>query len=224
MNSDGVPFAICSIYAALVFQTEYEGRNYIFSSGTWYQVETSFFNQVNNFIRNRIPISSISLPECPKDKNEGKYNQMVADGNDDYCLFDCKMLSADGSPKKIEACDIYTKSKQFIHVKNKGQSSQLSHLFAQGRVSAECFSSDESFRKQVSEIATAKFGSMPFDASLKPSSNEYEIIYAIIDDKDTDINEKLPFFSKVNLMLTAQELERMHFKYSVCLIRKQTEG
>ena len=65
---------------------------------------------------------------------------------------------------------------------------------------------------------------MPFDASLKPSSNEYEIIYAIIDDKDTDINEKLPFFSKVNLMLTAQELERMHFKYSVCLIRKQTEG
>lgn len=43
MNSDGVPFAVCSIYAALVFQTEYEGKNYIFCSGTWYQVETSFF-------------------------------------------------------------------------------------------------------------------------------------------------------------------------------------
>ena len=42
MNSDGVPFAVCSIYASLVFQTEYEGKNYIFCSGTWYQVETSF--------------------------------------------------------------------------------------------------------------------------------------------------------------------------------------
>ena len=132
------------------------------------------------------------------------------------------MLSTNGSPKKIEACDIYTKQKQFIHIKNKGQSAQLSHLFAQGKVSAECFSSDESFRKQIVDIAMDKFGAEPFNASVKPMSNEYEVIYAIIDDKDTGINEKLPFFSKVNLMLTAQELERMHFKYSVCLIKRQS--
>lgn len=222
MNSDGTPFAVCSIYAALVFQTEYEGKNYIFCSGSWYQVETSFFNQVNNFIANRIPMSTLTLPDCPKTSNEGVYNQMVADGNDDYCLFDCQMLSADGSPKKIEACDIFTKQKQFIHVKNKGQSAQLSHLFAQGKVSAECFSSDESFRKQIVDIAKEKFSTAPFNASDKPNSNEYEVVYAIIDDKDSDINEKLPFFSKVNLMLTAQELERMHFKYSVCLIKRQS--
>lgn len=221
MNSDGTPFSICSIYAALVFQTEYKGKNYIFCSGSWYQVETSFFNKVNNFIQNRIPISSITLPECPKDKNEGDYNEMVANSNDDYCLFDCKMLSAAGSPRKIEACDIFTKQKQFIHVKNKGQSAQLSHLFAQGKVSAECFSSDESFRKQIADIAAEKFGIETFDFSIKPSSNEYEVVYAIIDDKDSDINAKLPFFSKVNLMLTAQELERMHFKYSVCLIKRK---
>ena len=222
MNSDGTPFAICSIYAALVFQTEYEGKNYIFCSGSWYQVETSFFNRVNNFIRNNIPVSTISLPECPKGKNEGDYNEMVADGNDDFCLFDCKMLSANGSPKKIEACDIYTRQKQFIHVKNKGQSAQLSHLFAQGKVSAECFSSDESFRQQIVNIAKTKFGIEPFDASAKPTSNECEVVYAIIDDKNTDICEKLPFFSKVNLMLTAQELERMHFKHSICLIKRQS--
>ena len=131
------------------------------------------------------------------------------------------MLSAAGSPRKIEACDIFTKQKQFIHVKNKGQSAQLSHLFAQGKVSAECFSSDESFRKQIADIAVEKFGIETFDFSIKPSSNEYEVVYAIIDDKDSDINAKLPFFSKVNLMLTAQELERMHFKYSVCLIKRK---
>lgn len=221
MNSDGAPFAICSIYAAIVFQTEYENKNYILCSGSWYQVETSFFNQVNYFIQNKIPLSSLALPECPKALNEGDYNRMVVDRNDDYCLFDCKLLSTEGSPKKIEACDIYTKHKQFIHVKNKGQSAQLSHLFAQGKVSAECFSSDESFRKQIAYIAKQKFSTEPFDATVKPQSNEYEIVYAIIDDKESGITEKLPFFSKVNLMLTAQELERMHFKYSVCLIKRQ---
>jgi uncharacterized protein (TIGR04141 family) len=224
MNSDGIPFAVCSIYAALVFQTEYDGKNYIFCSGSWYQVETSFFNRVNNFIQNSVPISTVILPECPKDKSEGDYNEMVADSNDDYCLFDCKMISTNGSPKKIEACDIYTKQKQFIHVKNKGQSAQLSHLFAQGKVSAECFSSDEVFRKQIVDIAKNKFGVEPFNASVKPTSNEYEIVYAIIDDKDTEIDEKLPFFSKVNLMMTAQELERMHFRYSICLIKRKSQN
>ena len=51
-------------------------------------------------------------------------------------------------------------------------------------------------------------------------SNEFEIVYAIIDTKDSSIEAKLPFFSKVNLMITAQELDRMHFKFSICSVRK----
>ena len=107
-----------------------------------------------------------------------------------------------------------------IHVKNKGQSAQLSHLFSQGKVSAECFVSDMTFRKQVSDITACKFGAAVFDYTQKPQSNEFEVVYAIIDAKDSPIETKLPFFSKVNLMITAQELDRMHFKFSVCLVRK----
>ena len=80
--------------------------------------------------------------------------------------------------------------------------------------------SDLNFRKQVSDIATQKFGSQVFNYNQKPQSNEFEVVYAIIDTKVSSIEEKLPFFSKVNLMLTAQELDRMHFKYSVCFIQK----
>lgn len=134
---------------------------------------------------------------------------------------DKKLVSVLGGPKKIEACDIFTKNKQFIHVKNKGQSAQLSHLFAQGKISAECFISDEEFRKQVATIANAEFGATVFDYKKKPQSNEFEVVYAIIDDKNSNLENKLPFFSKVNLMLTAQELDRMHFKYSICLIKKK---
>jgi uncharacterized protein (TIGR04141 family) len=220
MNSDGVPFAICSIYAALVFQTEYEEKNYILCSGTWYYVETSFFEQVNNFVKTKIPMSDVVLPDCPSDKDEGAYNEMVAQGNLDFCLMDKKLVSVENGPKKIEACDIFTRDKKMIHVKNKGQSAQLSHLFSQGKVSAECFVSDMTFRKQVFDIAVQKFGVAVFDYTQKPQSDEFEIVYAIIDTKNSAIEEKLPFFSKVNLMLTAQELDRMHFKFSVCFVRK----
>lgn len=220
MNAEGIPFPICSIYAALVFQTEYEGKNYILCSGTWYYVETSFFEQVNNFVKTKVPHSDITLPDCPSDKNEGAYNELVAESSMDFCLMDKRLISVENGPKQIEACDIFTRDKKLIHVKNKGQSAQLSHLFSQGKVSAECFASDVAFRKQISDISTRKFGVVVFDYTQKPRSNEFEIVYAIIDTKDSSIEEKLPFFSKVNLMITAQELDRMHFKFSVCFVRK----
>ncbi len=221
MNSDEVPFSICSIYSALVFQTKYDNKDYIFCSGTWYQVEKSFFEMVNSYIKTRIKISDINLPNCPCGMYEGEYNEKVSTENDDFCLMDKKLTSVLGGPKQIEPCDIFTKDKKFIHVKNKGQSSQLSHLFAQGKISAECFSSDEAFRKNVYDIAKVKLGNDVFNYKQKPASNEYEVVYAIIDDKVSDLENKLPFFSKVNLMLTSQELERMHFKCSVCLINKK---
>ena len=220
LTSDGTPFTISSIYSSLVFQTEHENKHYILCAGTWYQVDNSFFDQVNNYVSNQVKISDFSLPDCDKSDDEGEYNEKVANGNPDFCLMDKQLTSVLGGPKKIEACDIFTKNKQFIHVKNKGKSAQLSHLFAQGKVSAECFISDESFRKQVSELATKGLGTEVFNYRNKPSSNEFEIVYAIIDDKDNDLNEMLPFFSKVNLMLTSQELDRMHFRCSVCLVKK----
>ncbi len=222
MNVEGTSFAICSIYSALVFQTEYEGQNYILCAGTWYQVETSFFNQVNNFIRTRVTISDIVLPNCPKDKHEGDYNEQVASADANLCLMDKKLVSVEGGPKQIEACDLFSKDKKFIHVKNKGQSAQLSHLFSQGKVSAECFAIDEKYRKQVSDLVIAKFGDTIFDYTAKPQSNEFEVVYAIIDEKESSLEDKLPFFSKVNLMLAVQELDRMHFSCSVCLVKKET--
>lgn len=145
---------------------------------------------------------------------------MVANSNADFCLMDRKLLSVENGPKQIEACDIFTRDKKMIHVKNKGQSAQLSHLFSQGKVSAECFVSDIAFRKQVSDIVEEKFGTAVFDYTKKPQSDEFEIVYAIIDTKSSSIEAKLPFFSKVNLMITAQELGRMHFRFSVCFVRK----
>lgn len=215
------PFPVCSIYAALVFQTKYEEKNYILCAGTWYYVESSFFERVNEFVNKRIPVSDVNLPDYPASVgSEGEYNELVAKMNADFCLMDKKLVSVDNGPRHIEACDIFTRDKKLIHIKNKDRSAQLSHLFSQGKVAAECFMSDFSFRKQVYDVVVNKLGNDVFDYSKKPESNEFEIVYAIIDAKGSSIGAVLPFFSKVNLMITAQELDRMHFKYSVCIVKK----
>lgn len=222
MDAEGTKFPVCSIYSALVFQTELDEKHYILCSGSWYQIETSFFKKVDAFV-STVKISELNLPECPADYDEGKYNaEVVANNKADYYLLDRVLFAAEGSPKQIEACDIFTKNKQFVHVKNKAQSAQLSHLFAQGKVSADCFANDFSFRKKIHDKLKAQFGSAIFDPSNRPNSEEFEVVYAIIDTKDSDLNKKLPFFSKVNLMLTVKELEKMHFKCSVCLVKRQS--
>ena len=152
---------------------------------------------------------------------EGDYNVFATHENEDFCLMDRRLISVRNGPKKIEACDIFTKDKKLIHIKNGSKSSQLSHLFSQGRVSAQCFMSDETFRKQIADIVNERFSEVIVEYSTKPHPEEYEIVYAIIHDKHLTTND-IPFFSLVNLMITIQELDRMHYKYSVCFIMRQT--
>lgn len=183
MNVEESVFPISSIYAALVYQTTYEGKTYILCDGAWYEINTSFYEAVHTFVQSRVPVSTIVLPTCPANVKEEGYNKLAADSNQNFCLMDQRMVSVEGGPKKIEACDIFTAAKQLIHIKNKGQSSQLSHLFSQGKVSAQCFVDDEEFRRQVLKISKEKFPTDVFNYQTKPVSKEFEVIYGIIDKK-----------------------------------------
>lgn len=106
-------------------------------------------------------------------------------------------------------------------MKSKCRSSQLSHLFVQGRISAECFISDQEYRRQVSEIIESQPGKEVFDYRQKPNANEFEVVYIIIDNTVGKVEDRLPFFSLVNLMLTIQDLDRMHMKYSIKMVEKE---
>ena len=169
----------------------------------------------------RIPVSNLTLPKCDKNEDEGKYNEKVSKTDQEFCLMDKRLVAVNGGSKKIEACDIFTAQKQFVHVKSKCRSSQLSHLFVQGRISAECFISDQEYRRQVSEIIESQPGKEVFDYRQKPNANEFEVVYIIIDNTVGKVEDRLPFFSLVNLMLTIQDLDRMYMKYSIKMVEKE---
>ena len=218
ITSAGEVYSICSVYSSIVFQTTVYNETYILYAGNWYIINNNFFQTVVDYV-DKIPISSIPLPDC-KEKVEKDYNLSVEKSDSKYCLMDRKLVFVVGAPKQIEACDIFTDDKQFIHIKFKSKSAQISHLFSQGKVSAQCFLSDEMFRKQILDMATKKFEKAVFNYRDKPKPYEYEVVFVIIDKKVDKISKRLPFFSLVNLMLTAQELERMNMKYSIKIVKK----
>jgi Family of unknown function (DUF6119) len=55
----------------------------------------------------------------------------------------------------IELCDLLTRNRRLIHVKKRGTSSTLSHLFSRGVVSAELLARESPFRTSARERAAA---------------------------------------------------------------------
>ena len=215
LDNNEVSFPLTSVYSSIVAQINYKNNLYVFCDTKWYKIEKSFLEKVKRYVSNN-PKANIDFPECVN-KPEGEYNESIG-AKDGFALMDKQFVGVEGGVKQIEGCDLFTKNKQFIHVKKRSKSSQLSHLFAQGRVSAEAFVGDLEYRKQVYDKVVERLGKDVFNYEDKPEANEYEVVYAIISDKIGPVEECLPFFSLVNLKLAAEALERMHIKCSVKLI------
>ena len=64
---------------------------------------------------------------------------------------DRKTVYHDGYGSQVELCDALVMDGAFIHVKQYGGSSSLSHLFAQERVSAQLIKSDDVFRRKAQD-------------------------------------------------------------------------
>ena len=67
-----------------------------------------------------------------------------------------KKFVYDGGPRKMEICDILTRDGGLIHVKHRGSSSTLSHLFTQGVNSAERLLQDADFRSRARAVVAAE--------------------------------------------------------------------
>lgn len=205
-----------NLWRFLNFETEYSGNHYVFTLSNWYRVDKNYYKSIYEYC-SKIEESSIHFPDCDKGEDEGKYNEKMANSNADFICLDKKLVRSDISRSEIEACDVLTKSKEFIHIKFRESSSTLSHLFAQGRVSSNSLRRDRTFRKNL----RAKIKSLGFSNDLislenrEFNPNDYTITYAIIEKKKRKFVDSLPFFSLINFRLTSEELMIMGFNLRV---------
>jgi uncharacterized protein (TIGR04141 family) len=117
----------------------------------------------------------------------------------------------------VEVCDVLTPDRQLIHVKRHLGGRDLSHLFAQGSVSAQLLQDDPAFRVEAG-TRVAKLTGDPrfvhFTADPLPTAS-FRVLYAVIADwRGRTLAEALPLFSKVNLRSVFRELRSRHFQVS----------
>lgn len=212
-----------SVYSCLYLELDSGDTKKVIFGGNWYEIDKSFMNGVDSTLA-LVDLSDLDFPGVhvweedgkTKIETEGDYNERAAAAKG-FFLLDKKLVKCTKTTSPIELCDLLTQDKQLIHVKHrKGGSAGLSHLFAQGSVSAEVMLGDKGFRKQartvLRRVDRRARDIVPLN-SLK--SSEYEIIFLILGAEGQDIKKELPFFSKVNLTRVYENLSQRGFTVKI---------
>jgi uncharacterized protein (TIGR04141 family) len=206
------------IYKCLVYQVEVDGFLFVLSTGDWFRVDKDYRDTVE------AEVNALShcddLPDADLETNEDNYNKKVAAVLDALCLD--KKFIYDGGPDKMEVCDVLTRSGRFIHVKLRGSSSTLSHLFAQGTNSAERLLLDQDFRDKARAMVDKVDGSFKdVIPTQQPPATDHEITFAVVTRSKRDTPLTLPFFSVISLRAAAKRLRAYGFPVSVAEVHER---
>lgn len=218
-----------NLYQCLVSEQRFDGKLYALVEGRWFAIADSLVAEVDQAVA-AIPSATVNLPAGRPGETEGDYNARAAAASADLILLDRQLVAPGGATSMIEFCDLLSSDGSLIHVKRKTRSATLSHLFAQGRVSAASLADGElrdHVRLAIQRGATSRNPSQWLD--VVPASGAtldrdlITITYAVIADSRAAGIEWLPFFSRLNLMQTARDLARMGFTRTA-LVRVPMEG
>ncbi len=215
LDADGSDYSQWTAWRCLVGELTIDGQSYILDEGEFFQVRADYLKDLDAAIE-AIPSSTVALPASSPGMTEGDYNCNAAAVSSDLLLLDRKTVRISSKTTPIEICDLLSTRRQLIHVKRHLGSSDLSHLFAQGLVSADLLQMDEEFRLQaeakIREVAKGRGGFDFFDGkAIDPS--EFEVVYAIIERwRGRRCADALPFFSKINLREVERNLHSRGFK------------
>jgi uncharacterized protein (TIGR04141 family) len=209
-----------SIYKSLVYQTELkQGEEkflYVLSGGEWFQVADDYRMQVEADVEALARCTD--LPDADHGAYEDEYNEKAAASLGALCLD--KKFIYDGGPDKMEICDILTKDGRFIHVKMRGSSSTLSHLFTQGTNSGERLLIDDDFRARARKLIK---GIDPSYADVIPAARpvdptKFEATFAVVTRSERKTPLTLPFFSVISLRAATQRLQAFGIKVTVAAV------
>lgn len=216
------PIGHWSIYRCIVYETRREGRRYVLSAGDWFWVAEDYAEKVTEYVA-ALPQLELELPDCPPGSREGAYNVAAADAAGCLCL-DGEFVTQ-AVPDPVEICDPLSPDRQLIHVKKRGASSTLSHLFNQGVNSAEWLREDAAFRaearEKASEIDPTLAEALPADAF---DPGDYEIAFVVITRSDRATPLTLPFFSLVSLRNAARTLRNQGFRVTIKAVKEPREA
>jgi len=195
-----------------------DGQQYFYRQGRWYEVGAGYLEylrgQVDEILGHK---SGVSLPDWKRGEEEKDFNARAATASG-YALLDRKLVHTKAHPRGIELCDLLGPDNELIHVKRAGSSAPLSHLFAQGAVSAEALTTDPEARAKLRELVAEQRADRPLPEDWQPD----RVVYAMALDRQIT-SETLFTFSQVVLVRYAQRLARMRVKVAILPISYSEE-
>lgn len=212
-----------TVYNCLISEQRVSDQLYVLIEGRWLAISESLAEEVDAFAV-ALQSSQTTLLSSNVGETEPAYNKRVASQavGDLLCL-DAKIQVPGGASSGIELCDLLTVDGEFIHIKRKSRSSTLSHLFAQGSISATTFVSDGTYRDRVrAQIETSvdpsemdKWLALVPDRNGSVDRSRYTVSYAVITNSNKPGADWLPFFSKLNLMQQGKQVLSLGFGLSI---------
>lgn len=212
-----------SVYDCLVSEQRLNTTLYVLIEGRWLVVSESLAADVDNYASG---LSAVATALVPSQQGEAEkaYNQrLVASDPGKLLLLDAKIKRPGGATSGIELCDVLASSGELIHVKRKSRSSTLSHLFAQGSVSAATLVGDPIFREEMRQVISDMTDEQTRQTWLElvpPGTAQidktrYRVSYVVIANSAKNGADWLPFFSKLNLMQQGRQLNNLGFNVSL---------
>ncbi|WP_236796954.1 DUF6119 family protein [Amycolatopsis sp. GM8] len=137
---------------------------FVLIDGDWYQLGERYVAHVERVVSdafaNRPDWTLPPWEDAPRNEQgrvvEAAYNVYVAEQDDRFLCLDRSLLKTRVHPRGFEACDLLGPDNVLVHVKKVSGgtgSSVLSHLFAQGLVSAESLTDRETWDRFVRLVA-----------------------------------------------------------------------
>jgi uncharacterized protein (TIGR04141 family) len=226
VDGDGQTVHKWPVWLCLVGELGSDQGSVVLDEGEFFDVSTAYLNRLNLYI-DKIRQPAIRLPIADGAMRESEYNLNVSQTVGGCLLLDMKTVTSPGQSTPIEICDILTDDREFVHIKRHLGSSDLSHLFAQGLVSATLLSDDRITRDRMRHvIGEASSDNPAFNfvdlESIRPS--DFVVVYGVIANwRGRSLAVALPFFSKVNLRITAIELRRRGYEVAFAQIRTSAD-
>ena len=226
-NDDGEPKGEShNIYKCLIYDTVLDSENdsYHLCDGNWYRVDSGFISELSNFLNPKC--GDTEFPNF-NHRNEAEFNSSVSESPNYVCL-DTTNIAPDGQTH-VEPCDIFElKDGKAVlhHIKRSTRSSMLSHAFNQGINSIHLIRDDESARRKLKLLLASKVdAAVASDFAESVNNDEFEVVFGIITKKNSEQKSlNLPLFSRISLMRSMKDLNRMSIKASYCFIGDDTNN
>jgi uncharacterized protein (TIGR04141 family) len=185
-------------------------RRFFLMDGDWFEIGADYVRASRDAISRLFPSApTISLPawSLPERRTEYDYNCYVAArSRGQYLCLDQNRAVRDplGARSPLEICDLLGPGNELIHVKRAEGSMPLSHLFAQGLISAQSLVAGPS---AVRERFVRTVAALPHGRCVAADFKPTKVVYAILLPKGKQLTPDTVFpFSQATLAHAARIL------------------